>query len=49
VIYTIQLRIFIFSSIEPWPTCVNLAGKVERRKSAGKGCAELVLTMTYFT
>jgi hypothetical protein len=32
------------------PTCVNLAGKVERRKSAGKGCTELVvvLTMTYF-
>jgi hypothetical protein len=27
------------------PTCVNLAGKVERRKSAGKGRAEIVLTI----
>jgi hypothetical protein len=32
-----------------YSTCVNLAGKVEGRKSAGKGHAELVLTMAYFT
>jgi hypothetical protein len=27
------------------PICVNLAGKVERRKSAGKGQVEITLTM----
>ena len=30
---------------EPLPTCVNHAGKRGRRKSAGKGCTELVPTL----